>query len=327
MPLVSVIIPSYNRAHLVPTTIDSVLKQSFHDFEIIVVDDGSTDNTGEIVSAFPVKYIQQENQGLPSARNTGIKAAQGKYIAILDSDDCLFEYSLEKRVKIMELHPEVAYVYSGICAMDENNNIIGTPKLPFKNSCIRDGQEELHDLLYANHVPASTVMMRRSCLDKVGMFNPTFVNGVEDLEMWVRLSAVYNSAYIAEPLVKLRIHTHRMTDQLHLKFIEDNHRRILESVFNDPVLGPLFSSERNNIYFHLYSFIADGAYTRRKMEISRSYLFKAIKTYPMGILGRKGLYWISMIIKTSTPKAILETGRKGKRMIQSINLSHSTNIL
>ncbi len=96
MPLVSVVIPTYNRALLIPETIKSVLNQTFRDFEIIVVDDGSSDNTREVVSAFPVTYIKQENQGLPNARNTGIRASGGQYIAILDSDDCLLEQSLEK---------------------------------------------------------------------------------------------------------------------------------------------------------------------------------------------------------------------------------------
>jgi glycosyltransferase involved in cell wall biosynthesis len=321
MPIVSVIIPSYNRDHLLPETLNSALNQSFRDYEVIVIDDGSTDNTREVVSNFPVKYIRQENQGLPNARNTGIKAAQGQYIAILDSDDCLLSNSLEKRVKVLESHPEVAFVYGQTYLMDESSRIIGMTKSPFNRSCIRPGKTELHDLLYVNHVPASTVMIRRICLDRVGMFNPSFIHGQEDLEMWVRLSTVFDSAYIAEPLIKLRVHTNRMTGQLAIETFENNHKMIIDSVFNNPELGLLFSAERNKIYSYLYLFMAEVAYMRRAMKELRSYVIKAIKLYPRLALTRTGFKWMSLFTLTLAPQFIFDFVRSVKHSIQIKNHS------
>ena len=304
MPLVSVVIPTYNRALLIPETITSVLNQSFRDFEIIVVDDGSRDNTQDIVSAFPVTYIKQENQGLPNARNTGILASSGRYIAILDSDDCLLEQSLEKRVNVLEAHPQVGFAYTHLYTMDENSRITGLYRLPINSSGVRRGITELHDLLYANHIPASSVMIRRSCLDKVGLFNPAFIHGQEDLEMWVRLAAVFDSAYIPEPLLKLRIHTHRMTVQLDLNIIEKNHWNIINTVFQNPVLKPLFIAEKERIYANFYYFMADVANMRKDFPLVRKYTLKAIQTHPPGVLSKAGLTWTAASLISLMPRFI-----------------------
>jgi glycosyltransferase involved in cell wall biosynthesis len=108
-PKISVVIPSYNRAHYIEKTIDSVLEQKRDDIEIILVDDGSTDNTRELVQnkyGDQVRYVYQENQGIPGARNTGIKNAQGDYIAFLDSDDYWHPNKLEQQMALIAEHPE-----------------------------------------------------------------------------------------------------------------------------------------------------------------------------------------------------------------------------
>ncbi len=319
MPEVSVIIPSYNRAKLVVETIESVLNQSFQDFEIIVVDDGSTDTTEKVVSNFPIRYIKQENQGLPNARNTGINASQGNYIAILDSDDCLLEGSLEKRVAVLEKYPRVGFTYSQMYIMDENSQITGLHRLPIPVSGFRLKQKELHDLLYVNHIPASTVMIRRSCLDRVGMFNPTFIHGQEDLEMWVRLASIYDSFYIPEPLIKYRLHSNRMTDHLDIHLFEDNHRQIIDSVLNNPEINQPFLPEHDKIYSHLNYFLADVANMKRDMKTMRSYILKALKLYPPGIFSRLGLRWSMMLILTLAPKVVIKVARSGKQRVRRIS--------
>jgi len=116
MAIVSVIIPSYNCARYVEEAIESVLNQTYNYLEIIVVDDGSTDNTREVLKEYigngQIKYVYQENQGPGAARNTGIKCAKGDYIAFLDSDDTLTENSIEKRMNLIIRSPEVGLVFS-----------------------------------------------------------------------------------------------------------------------------------------------------------------------------------------------------------------------
>src|SRR5713101_4173715 len=114
-PLVSVIIPSYNHAQFLGQAIESVLAQSYSNFELIVVDDGSTDNTTEVARRYsPVRYIYQENAGLSSARNSGLRQSRGEFLVFLDADDRLLPHALETGISCMREHPECAFV-SGHC--------------------------------------------------------------------------------------------------------------------------------------------------------------------------------------------------------------------
>ena len=321
MPAVSVIIPTFNRAHLIQQTLDSVLNQSFRDFEVIVVDDGSTDHTRDVVSQYPVKYVYQSNQGPPNARNMGIKTAEGRYLAILDSDDCMLKQSLEKRVAMLDRFPEIAFVYGQVYLMDDSGNITGLAQPPFQQSGIRDGKTEIHDLLYANHIAASSVMIRKSCLDKVGLFNPAFIHGQEDLELWVRLCMVFNSGYLAEPLIKLRIHSRRITEQTDLVWFEMNHHWIIESVFSHPVLKQLFKAEEAKIYSRLYTFMADSAYTRSARTAIRSYILKAFRMYPRDLFSPVGWKWGYWLLFSLTPNFLIRLARRFKRQIKALSSS------
>lgn len=116
---VSVIIPTYNRARLVQESIDSVLQQSFRDFEIIVIDDGSTDDTEQVLQRFSsqIRYIKQGNRGLNAARNRAIDLSQGEYIAFLDSDDLWRRFKLEVDVSVLDSYPDVGFVFSDFCVL------------------------------------------------------------------------------------------------------------------------------------------------------------------------------------------------------------------
>jgi len=125
VPKVSIIIPTYNYAHFITEAIQSVLSQTFQDFEVIVVDDGSTDNTREVLAQFgnKIRYIYQENRGLSAARNTGILNSSGQYLCFLDSDDSLLPEKLELQVKLLDSKVDVDLVYTWWYLVDENGNI------------------------------------------------------------------------------------------------------------------------------------------------------------------------------------------------------------
>ena len=317
MPKVSVIIPTYNRANLLPECLKSVLAQSFQDFEIIVIDDGSTDNTQEIVSAFPVRCLCQENGGPAAAYNKGIELATGEYIAFLDSDDVLLMNALEKGVEILDRHPEAGFSYGQAYLMDEKGRIFGFRKSRPKYSCVREDSEEIRELLiFGNHIPHPTVMVRRSCLEEVGVYNLAFRSCAEDFELWVRLAQRYATAYIAEPLAKYRVHSQAICSTLESKEIEQNDSVILESILNDARLGPILSPQRASAYAHLYLRLAGCAYDhRREMETVRDYLMSAMKTHPSGFLKSLWLPWIILLVKTWIPLPVLALGRSGKRYL------------
>jgi glycosyltransferase involved in cell wall biosynthesis len=201
-PIVSVIIPTYNRAYLIERAIQSVLNQTYHNFEIIIVDDGSTDNTEEVIKKFlkydkRINYIKYEkNKGGSAARNTGIKAARGEYIAFQDSDDEWFSEKLEKQMRVFEnVSSEVGVVYTGFWRIeDKKKKYIPSDKISHKEGNIHN------ELLEGNFVGMPTVIIRKECFEKVGMFDENLPR-LQDWELIIRLSKYYDFKCIDEPLL------------------------------------------------------------------------------------------------------------------------------
>jgi glycosyltransferase involved in cell wall biosynthesis len=198
-PTVSVVIPTYNRAHLLVRSIQSVLNQSYQDFEIIVVDDGSTDNTEEVIKSFNderVKYIRHEgNKGNAAARNTGIKVAKGEYVAFQDSDDEWLPKKLEKQVNLLRSLPETfAVVYSGFY------KIVDGEKFYIPSSEIYPREGNIHSsLLKGNFIGTPSILVRKSALLCVGFFDEKLPRLV-DWDLVIRLSKKYQFKLIDEPL-------------------------------------------------------------------------------------------------------------------------------
>jgi len=210
-PTVSVIIPTYNRAHLVGRAIRSVLNQTYQDFEIIVVDDGSTDNTEEVVKGFNddrIRYIRHdENRGGAAARNTGIKAAQGEYIAFLDSDDEWLPEKLERQVKAFEKSDSrVGVIYTGSIAVSQNGEATTDYKAPKLRGSI------LRELLISNQIigGGSNVMVKRELLKKLGGFDEALPS-CQDWDLWLRLASICQFDFVDAPLVRVCVHGNQIT--------------------------------------------------------------------------------------------------------------------
>lgn len=203
--LVSVVIPTFNRAELLGETLHSILAQTLRDIEIIVVSDGSTDNTRAVVEGLGdarAKLIEQANSGGPAGpRNTGVAAARGKYIAFCDDDDLWLPEKLARQVALMEARPELALCYTeGVNFGDSDF---------FTRNTLGGRLEAGHfaALLYRNFITNSSVLVRRDVLQKVGAFNiDRAVRGTEDYEMWLRISQHHAIAGVHEPLFRYRIH-------------------------------------------------------------------------------------------------------------------------
>ena len=134
MPKISILIPSYNAAHFLPISIESAISQTYQDFEIIIIDDGSKDNTKELVQSFidkypnKIHYISQENKGLSVARNVGIAQSKGDYLALLDADDKWMSCRLEEGVKVLDADNSVGLVHGDITLIDKDDKEIFSPK-------------------------------------------------------------------------------------------------------------------------------------------------------------------------------------------------------
>lgn len=202
MPRISVVIPTYNRSYYLRETLDSVFAQTYKDIEIIVVDDGSTDNTQEAIRKYldRIVYIYKDNGGQGSARNVGIKIAKGEYIAFLDSDDLWLPHKLQVQVAHMDSHPEWGMAFSLYESIDDANRTIGKWIRPKWTS-----YDTL--LLRGNIIPILTVMVRRRVFDEVGMFDESReIIAVEDYVMWLRIGLKYKIGFIDAILARYRFH-------------------------------------------------------------------------------------------------------------------------
>jgi glycosyltransferase involved in cell wall biosynthesis len=230
MPKVSVLIPAYNAMAYLSETIESVLSQTFNDFEVIVVNDGSSDGTEQWVSQIVdsrVKLISQENKGLAGARNTGIAHASVEYIAFLDADDLWEPIKLEKQVRILEENPEVGLVYTWVAYINEKSEFTGRV---VKYQAEGDVWQTL---LECNIVECGSVaMVRRSCFDTVGVFdwNLSAFNVTEDWDMWLRIAARYPFKVVKEPVTYYRQSSSSASKNL--KAIEQGFHIVIEKAFD-----------------------------------------------------------------------------------------------
>jgi len=222
-PKVSVIIPVYNGERFLSEAIESVINQTYPNWEIIAINDGSTDRSMEILKHYKSKLsslihvINQENLGPSVARNSGIKKAKGEYIAFLDYDDLWLSEKLEKQVKFLESNNEISLIYCDCYIIDNNSNIekdTYSEKTKFIKGKI------FKKLLSNNFIPTSTVLLRKKVLDDVGLFNLEYKIS-QDYDLWLRISDKYLIDFLKQPLAKYRFHSESISKDVKLMTNED----------------------------------------------------------------------------------------------------------
>ena len=264
MPEVSVIIPTYNCARYLTEAIDSVLSQTFKDFEVLVIDDGSTDDTGAVVSRYgaPVRYVRQENSGVAVARNRGIEESRGRYVAFLDADDTWFPCKLEQQLDAFDKNTGCRVCYSAFTVVDS------TLVPLYINRSDRRGSA-LEDLLLRGNVVGSicTVLAERSLFSAIGGFDTT-LSQCADWDIWVRLAVHTEFLYIDEPLVTYRHHGNMMSNNAPL--LESDSVRVLEKGFAMPGIDPSLRARRRLGFARNYMVLA-GTYfhARRYRDFGR----------------------------------------------------------
>jgi len=216
MPRVSVIVPSYNAAVYLPFAIESVIAQTYPDWEIVIVDDGSADNTRSVVDSFRhrlqdrLRYIHQPNLGLSAARNTGIRAVRGEYIAMLDADDVWLPHRLARAVPVLDGDPETGLVHARVVRIDVQGTVTGQLKVEPEYLSGRIARDIYTRLA---HIVCPTVMFRKSCLETAGWFDEA-MHATEDRDLWFRIALRYKIAYIDEVLAQYRLSPTSITSNL-----------------------------------------------------------------------------------------------------------------
>ncbi len=208
-PKVSVIMSVYNNDKYVKIAIDSILHQTYKDYELIIIDDGSTDTTPQIIDTYinhpQVRIIhKQKNEGLQKALNLGISQAKGEYIARLDADDIALPTRLEQQVKYLDQHPEVALLGSCFYTCNDIGQITGKITIPLTN---KELQEEIPK---HNRFGHSTVMLRKSTLVQLNGYDESFISS-EDYDLWLRIAEVAEMANLEQFLTIYRMHAKQIT--------------------------------------------------------------------------------------------------------------------
>ena len=276
---VSVIIPAYNQGHYLGEAVQSVLNQSYQDFELIIIDDGSTDNTRQVAKSFSdarIRYIYQENSGLSAARNTGIRHATGSLITFLDSDDLFLAEKLTLLVAALENKPDdvaeatsIGFVAAQAILIDANSHrldkILGPP-------------DDNLQLLFGNPLHVGSVLVRRCWLDKVGPFDES-LRACEDWDMWLRLAkAGCRMGWVARPVSLYRIHGQQMTRQA--KRMRKAMLTVLDKTFNYPDLPESWLAMRDRAYAAAYMKAAARAYYTTALASAKRDLAQAVYLDP-----------------------------------------------
>lgn len=279
-PIVSVIIPTYNRAHLVSRSIQSVLNQTYQDFELIIIDDGSNDNTEDVIEEFQkkdkkIRYIRHDkNKGGSAARNTGVRAAKGEYIAFQDSDDEWFPEKLEKQMKIFENMPtEVGVVYSDMWRICRGKRKYWCSPIIKPEDGVVYNQALDRFMGMGMGIGIQSAIIKRKCFNTVGMFDESFHRFI-DLELFIRLSKYYYFYHINEPLVN-----YYNTG----KGISTNNEALIEA-YELIFKKYSYNIVKNKRTLAKYQYSVGNILCQNdKMTRGRAYLLQAVKLYPLNI--------------------------------------------
>jgi len=282
---VSVIIPAYNAEAFIAETINSALAQTLPPYEIIVIDDGSKDNTANIVSQFdyPVRLIRQENQGVSAARNTGIRNATGNFIAFLDADDLWTTSKLEEQLQFFENHPDAGTVITDeLYFVDDHkvivesylNKTIFAPHLPIEASILKT---PITWLFTESFVGTSSVVCRKEVLDKAGLFDES-LSICEDRDMWIKLAFEAPLGLIPEVMIhKRQEHGGNISDVSQEKIIQaldillSRHKEEAYQAIKKEGGSP------NKIYAGNYKRFADYYWYRDNFSAAQRYYMQTLK--------------------------------------------------
>jgi len=265
--MISVIIPTYNSEQFILQSVISVFKQSYKNYELIVVDDGSTDNTRNLLNQYRknLQYIYQKNSGVSSARNTGIKKSKGEYIAILESDDFYEKYFLEELAEFIDII-DTDIVYCNMNIVDENNKNIG----------IRYKKEPepvtIKRMLIQNYIVPSQTLIRKKLIENIGLFDEQIEVG-DDWDFWLRaLLNGCNFKYLNKCLTNYRVYKNQSRSFMNIDKAYKNELLILDKFYANFNLPPELFKIKNLVY-------TNRILTFRNLYLKQKKFYKSIQCY------------------------------------------------
>jgi glycosyltransferase involved in cell wall biosynthesis len=311
-PLVSVVIPAFNAEQWIRETLESVLAQTYRDFEIIVVNDGSIDDTAVIAQSYgrAVRCVNKRNGGQSSARNMGIRLAAGKYVAFVDADDLWEPNKLELQIELYENNPELGLVYSDAYYFEASTeHIFG---LASNNTKLYSGIV-LRPLLLCCFIPSPTPVVQRNVFEHVGYFDESKTLQIgEDWNMWLRIASKYPVGCIYKPLAKYRCHPTSIISSMDLKYSLQSKLSVIEQAIgnNYSVLIDLRRKALARVYSDTTDYMLARGSDRRE---TRKLLRLSISLYPYSLVN-----YIRYIL-SFFPKSLLEILRKCRFSLRKLH--------
>lgn len=286
-PLVSVVIPVYNGEAFVGQAIESVLAQTWPNVELIVVNDGSTDRSAEVIGRYRDRLVlvQQPNQGVAAARNAGMSRAHGEFVALLDQDDWWRPEKLARQVPLLRDNPQVGLVHTAVEHFHQGLQQWVGPLNPQARPELLVGRC-FRRLLLDNQIYNSTVLLRAEALRQVGLCDLSIRgNTVQDYDLWLRIARHWELAFVPEPLVVFRIHTHQGTWDRRLMLSEE--AQLLERVLAQEQLTE--EEELRSRMARLYDQLGTAQWDAGDRQAARQSFRRSFWWRPSG---RAGLLWL-----------------------------------
>ena len=305
-PLISVIMPVYNSELYLAEAIESILNQSFRDFEFIILDDGSSDRSLEISKAYAAKdkrviLLPYAHQGLTPLLNLGLKKAKGKYIARMDSDDIAAPDRFQKQIDFLETHPKYVAVGSNTILIDIDGDPIGNILLPENHNAI-----DLAQINGKGMIVHPTVMIRKLALEKINNYHPEFESG-EDFDLFLRLAEVGKLANLPQKLLQYRLHFNNVTTTRKIKCQRAKQAALKEAYqrrkINKAVPKIAINSQTNHLaenhFFWMRCSLESGFFksARKHAKLGwklSKFNFANLKKYLIGMSGALGLKAIQL---------------------------------
>jgi glycosyltransferase involved in cell wall biosynthesis len=278
MPKVDIIIPAYNAARFLPAALASVMTQTFTDWRILLVDDGSTDNTAAVIAPFKesmgakLMYIEQENRGLPAARNSAIRHSSAEFLALLDADDVWLPDRLAESLRCFD-RPEVGLVYGFVSRIDADGKLVST-----HDEMKRHAEGRIASSIYMRTIdlPCPTVTFRRECVDLVGGFDES-MRATEDRDLWLRIAQYYEVARVPKVIAFYRISPGAMTSDIERMFNAQLH--FLAKHYGSPGCD---RKARRIAMSSLYRQRAEALGARRQQVAALNSVLHALLFHPTG---------------------------------------------
>ena len=280
MPTVDVIIPAYNAASFLPSAIQSVLAQTFDDWRIVLIDDGSTDNTAGVIAPYrqqlgpKLLYLYQPNTGLPAARNAAIRSSSAPFLALLDADDIWLPQRLTESLRCFHHRPEVGLSYGFVSRIDANGAIIDTFADRNKHA---EGWIAPYIYMRMIDLPCPTITFRRECVDAVGLFDET-LRATEDRDLWVRIALRYQVALAPHILAYYRTSPASMTTDPDRML--QNQLRFIQKHFGSPGCG---RRARRIALSRIYKQRAEALGSRHQLGTALKSSLRALAFYPFDL--------------------------------------------